>query len=163
MNDEYLKGEAIHMLAMTQDKLEIFLEKEFPQIAPDIRIHHLDESGITVDMLAASRHLRPGNTVSGPTLFTLADVAFYLLILSRIGPEALTVTTGAHINFMRKPEPGTLRAYSRILKLGRSLVVGDVEICSPDDTARARPFAHASLTYSIPPGSSQPSSGKNVS
>jgi len=151
MNDIYLKGEAIPMLAMTEDELRGFLEREFPQVAPEIRIHHLDENGISVDMRIASRHLRPGNTVSGPTLFTLADVSFYLLILSRIGPEALTVTTGANINFMRKPEPGPIRSHARILKLGRSLVVGDVEICSPDDAARARPFAHASLTYSIPP------------
>lgn len=142
------------MLAMMQDELMMFLADEFPQIAPEIRIHHLDEDGISVDMLTSSVHLRPGNTVSGPTLFTLADVAFYLLILSRIGPRALTVTTGANINFMRKPEPGHLRAHARILKLGRSLVVGDVEICSPEDAGRARPYAHASLTYSIPPKSS---------
>lgn len=151
------------MLAMTIDDLGAFLQREFPQVAPDIRIHRLDEDGISVDMLTAARHLRPGNTVSGPTLFTLADVAFYLLILSRIGPEALTVTTGANINFMRKPDPGPLRAHARILKLGRSLVVGDVEICSPDDAARARPFAHASLTYSIPPASSPATTGMRLS
>jgi len=141
------------MLKMTADELKAFLDEEFPQIAPEIGIHSLDEKGIAVDMYTAVKHLRPGDTVSGPTLFTLADVAFYLLILSRIGPEALTVTTSANINFMRKPEPGTLRAHARILKLGRSLVVGDVEICSPADLHRQRPFAHASLTYSIPPAS----------
>ena len=72
--------------------------------------------------------MRTGGTVSGPTLFTLADVAFYLLILSRIGPEALTVTTNATINFMRKPAPGIIFGDARILKQGKSLIVGDVII-----------------------------------
>jgi acyl-coenzyme A thioesterase PaaI-like protein len=84
-------------------------------------------------------------------LFTLADVAFYLLILSRIGPEALTVTTGATINFMRKPAPGQLFGDARILKQGTSLIVGDVLIYNGDDDARTAPVAHAQMTYSVPP------------
>ena len=97
----------------------------------------------------ASRHLRPGGTVSGPSIFALADVAVYLAILSRIGPKALTVTTAASIDFLRKPAAGAdLIAKARLLKLGRVLVVGDVLIYSE---GIADPVARATLTYSIPP------------
>ena len=92
--------------------------------------------------------LRPGGTVSGPTMFALADCAFYMLTLAMVGPEALAVTTGCSINFMRKPEPGRLIGDARVLKLGRSLCVGDVTIHNGEPD---KPAAHASLTYSIPP------------
>ncbi len=128
-----------------------FMQQEFPQVAGDMVVGEPDMQGLTVTLVASEQHLRPGNTVSGPALFTLADVAFYLLILSRIGPEALTVTTGATINFMRKPAPGQLYGDARILKQGKSLIVGDVLIYNGDDEARTTPVAHAQMTYSVPP------------
>ncbi len=92
------------------------------------------------------RHLRPGGTISGPVLFTLADLAFYLLLLSAIGPEPLAVTTGLNLNFVSKPEPGPLHAHARMLKLGSRLAFGDVVV----EGARG-PVAHAQVTYAIPP------------
>jgi uncharacterized protein (TIGR00369 family) len=93
--------------------------------------------------------LRPGGTVSGPTIFELADAGFYLALLAMIGPEALAVTTTAAIDFMRKPAAGRdLVAEARLLKLGRVLAVGDVLVYSE---GIAEPVARASLTYSIPP------------
>ena len=95
------------------------------------------------------RHLRPGGTVSGPSIFSLADVSVYLGILAMIGPEALAVTTNCSIDFMRKPASATdLIAECRLLKLGRVLAVGEVLIFSEGSDA---PVARASLTYSIPP------------
>ena len=100
-------------------------------------------------LATADRHLRPGGTVSGPSMFALADVSVYLAILAMIGPEALAVTTNCSIDFMRKPAAGAdLIAECRILKLGRVLAVGEVLIFSLGVDA---PVARASLTYSIPP------------
>ena len=84
-------------------------------------------------------------------MFALADVAFYLAILQKIGPEALTVTTSATINFMRKPGLEPLVAIPQIHKLGRHLVVGNVLIYAASDPTFEKPVASASLTYSIPP------------
>ena len=81
-------------------------------------------------------------------MFALADCAFYMATLALVGREALTVTTSAAIDFMRKPAPGGLVAEARVLKLGRSLSVGDVLIFSEGVEG---PVARASLTYSIPP------------
>lgn len=138
------------MPAMTPAELEAFLHREFPQVAADFRVESADAAETVVRMAVADRHLRPGGTVSGPSLFALADVAIYLAILARIGPVALAVTTNAAIDFMRKPAAGAgLVARARLLKLGRVLAVGDVLIYSD---GLAEPVARASLTYAIPPG-----------
>lgn len=111
----------------------------------------VEEAGeeLALRLIVAERHLRPGGTVSGPAMFGLADVAFYLALLQRIGPVALAVTTNCSIAFLRKPVAGRdLIARARMLKLGRVLAVGDVLIWSD---GMDQPVAHASLTYSIPP------------
>ncbi|MCB2136163.1 MAG: PaaI family thioesterase [Rhodobacteraceae bacterium] len=137
------------MQAATVSDLTAFLEREFAQVASDFVIERLTEDGIDVRLRVADRHLRPGGTVSGPSMFALADVAIYLAILSRIGPIALAVTTSANIDFLRKPMADTdLIATCRLLKLGRALAVGEVLIYSEGADA---PVARAAMTYSIPP------------
>jgi len=136
-------------LAMDIPTLTEFLAREFPQVDGDFRIDTLEADRIVVRLLVAERHLRPGGTVSGPNMFALADVAIYLAILSRLGPVALAVTTSAHVDFMRKPAAhADLIATARLLKLGRSLAVGDVLIHSEGGS---EPVARASMTYAIPP------------
>lgn len=135
-------------LKMTIEDIQSFLGVHFPQIEGRFAIIHLEPALLRLEMQAGHADLRPGGTVSGPAMFMLADCAYYLATLSLIGPEALTVTTSATINYMRKPNPGTLIAEARVLKLGRSLSVGDVLIYGGD---KSKPVAHASLTYSIPP------------
>ncbi len=134
---------------MTAVELQGFLAREFGQVVNDFAVERAEVDGVTLRLRVAERHLRPGGTVSGPSMFALVDVAMYLAILCRIGPKALTVTTNCGIDFMRKPAAGQdLLAEARILKLGRVLVVGDVLVFSeglPD------PVARAGLTYSIPP------------
>ncbi|MEX0969207.1 MAG: PaaI family thioesterase [Paracoccaceae bacterium] len=134
---------------MTIDELHEVLMREFPQVGDRFRITALAQNEITVVMPVRKADLRPGGTVSGPTMFSLADVAFYLATMAMIGPQTLTVTTSCTINFMRKPAgQGDIVAKARILKLGRSLSVGDVLIFSDSEV---EPVAHACLTYAIPP------------
>lgn len=136
-------------LKLTIAELEAFLEKEFPQVGNDFAIERLDESGIAVRLRVADKHLRPGGTISGPSMFALADVGIYLAILSRVGPLALAVTTNCSIDFMRKPAGGRdLICDARLLKLGRQLAVGDAFLRSDGGTD---PVARASLTYALPP------------
>ncbi|WP_435260064.1 PaaI family thioesterase [Thioclava sp. FR2] len=130
-------------------ELQAFLASDFGQVAEDFAVEEVCAEGLRVRLKVAERHLRPGGTVSGPSMFGLADVAIYLAILSRLGPVALAVTTNASIDFMRKPEAGRdLIGEARLLKLGRVLAVGDVLMFSEGKT---EPVARASMTYSIPP------------
>ena len=136
-------------LAMGAEALAAFMAREFPQVAADFAIERVAPREIDVRLRVDDRHLRPGGTVSGPSMFALADVSVYLAVLAMIGPEALAVTTGCSMDFMRKPAAGTdMIARCRLLKLGRVLAVGDVLLHSE---GMAEPVARASMTYSIPP------------
>ena len=100
-------------------------------------------------MLYHERHIRPGGTISGPAMMSLADLALYVAILAQLGPVALAVTTNLNFNFMRKPAQRDLIAECRLLKLGRTLAVGDVAIRSDGE---GEMVCHATGTYAIPKG-----------
>lgn len=125
-----------------------FLRRDFPQVGPEFQILHVAPMALTMQLTPNDTHLRPGGTVSGPTMFALADVAVYLAILAMIGPRALAVTTNCSIDFMRKPAANTaLICDVRVLKLGKRLAVADAMLHNGD---QARPVARASLTYALP-------------
>ena len=137
-------------LKMTLGQLRDFMRAQFPQVADDFEVLAVSPMHLTMKKRVQDKHLRPGGTVSGPAMFTLADVAVYLAILAMVGPKALAVTTSCSIDFMRKPAAGKdLIAETRLLKLGKVLAVGDVLIFSQGQDS---PVARASLTYSIPKG-----------
>src|SRR4029079_4808194 len=92
-------------------------------------------------------HIRPGGTISGPTMMELADFAMYVAVFSAVGPQPLAVTTNLNINFLRKPGKGDLIAEARLLKVGKRLAVGEVTIYSE---GASEPVAHVTSTYSIP-------------
>jgi uncharacterized protein (TIGR00369 family) len=135
---------------MSVGELESFLQLEFPQAFAndDISIESADGTTSLLRQRYSERMLRPGGTVSGPTLMALADFAMYVVLLSAIGPVGLAVTTNLNINFLRKGQPGQdVVAAARLLKLGKRLAVGEVLLLSgtsPD------PIAHVTSTYSIP-------------
>lgn len=135
-------------LKLDKATIQTFLDRDFGPLGADFRMDRVDETGITLRLKVTPQHLRPGNVISGPSMFALADVAVYLAILSRIGMVPMTVTTNCSIDFMRMAAADRdLLAEARVLKLGRSLAVGDVLLYSeglPD------PVARAGLTYAIP-------------
>ena len=136
---------------MNADEVNSLLATVYPQLNDefsDYSVVDVAPGRCVVRLEAGERHLRPGGTVSGPTLFTLADIGGYACVLSHTGPEALSVTTNLNINFMRKPEPGRIEAVCRILKLGRPLMVFDAEMISRSNDLVV---AHATGTYAIPP------------
>jgi uncharacterized protein (TIGR00369 family) len=138
------------VVKMSVAELEEFLRVEFPQSfgSGDTSIESADGTTCLLRQRFSERMLRPGGTVSGPTLMALADCAMYVVLLSAIGPIGLAVTTNLNINFLRKGQAGQdILAEARLLKLGRRLAVGEVNLLSgtsPD------PIAHVTSTYSIP-------------
>jgi len=132
-------------------QVNALLAEVYPQLNADLPAYEAVEvfpGGCTVRLNATERHLRPGGTISGPALFTLADIGGYVCVLSHAGPDALSVTTNLTINFMRKAAAGPIDGHCRILKLGRNLMVFDVDIVAGPDR---QTVAHAVGTYSIPP------------
>jgi uncharacterized protein (TIGR00369 family) len=140
----------MHQPLMTVAELETFLDREFPQIHHGGRSYHVEEVGPLFARLRMDyheRHIRPGGTLSGPAMMSLADLALYVAILAHIGPVALAVTTNLSFNFLRKPAQRGLVAECRLLKLGRRLAVGEVGIRSEGESELV---CHAIGTYSIP-------------
>jgi uncharacterized protein (TIGR00369 family) len=136
---------------MTVAQLEEFLRATFPQWfrGASIVIEKADGKGCRVLQTYNEGMLRPGDTVSGPTLMALADFAMYVVLLSAIGPVGLAVTTNLSINFLSKAPAGhDLIAEARLMKLGKRLAVGEVTLYS---AAGVEPVAHVTSTYSIPP------------
>ncbi len=136
-------------IKMDVAELNNFVQKVFPQVCHQLHVEEVTEDGCIIRWKVDGSNIRPGGTISGPTMFSAADVAAYLATLSRIGPEVLAVTTSCSIDFMRKPAANVdILADCRLLKLGRVLSVSDVLIYSEGEP---KPVARASLTYSIPP------------
>jgi uncharacterized protein (TIGR00369 family) len=136
-------------MKMNVEQLQAFLAEHFPHMTEEFIVESVSSNRATLRLPVSERNLRAGGTVNGPTMFALADVAFYLALMAMIGPKALAVTTNCSIDFMRKPAAGKdLIGKAQILKLGRVLAVGDVLIYSD---GQDKPVARAGMTYSIPP------------
>ena len=134
---------------ISKEDLNDYLQEVFPQVWDQFEIMEMDGRYTTMRLRVSGGHLRPGGTVSGPSMFGLADVSAYVATLACVGKQALAVTTNCSIDFMRKPVANRdLIARAELLKLGKALSVVDVRIASEGSEDLV---ARASLTYSIPP------------
>ena len=132
---------------MTAAEIQTLLQKEFPNYQR--KVASCENRHARILLYIDNSHLRPGGTVSGPSMMLLADLAMYAAILNTVGSVFLDVTTNLNINFLRKPEPErNLVGESTLMKVGKRLIVGQVSIYSEDDP---EPVAHATCTYSVPP------------
>jgi uncharacterized protein (TIGR00369 family) len=125
------------------------MEAEMPwALEAGLKLDSLGDGEAIMRLAFNDGMLRPGGTVSGPTMMMLADANMYAVVLSAIGIVRLAVTTSFNINFLHRPSPADLIAEGRALKVGRRLAVVEVHIHSEghDDVV-----AHATGTYSIPP------------
>ena len=138
-------------VVMTIQELERFLAAEFPQVfhrESGLAIEAVWDRGCLVRQTFREVSIRPGGTISGPTMMALADLAMYVAVLAAIGPVPLAVTINLNINFLRKPARRDLVAEARLLKLGTRLATGEVTIRQDGEE---EPVAHVTSTYSIPP------------
>ncbi len=136
--------------ALPHSELERFLRNEFAQVfkaGSGLSIEEIWHGGAQVRQAYREDFIRPGGTISGPTMMALADFAMYVAVLAAIGPAPLAVTTNLSINFLRRPGAADLLAEAKLMKLGKRLAVGEVAIRS---LGAVELVAHATSTYSIP-------------
>ena len=132
---------------MKAAEIQTLLEKEFPNYR--MKVQSCENRSARILLYIDNSHLRPGGTVSGPSMMLLADLAMYTAILNTLGSVVLAVTTNLNINFLRKPEPErNLVGEAKLMKVGKRLIVGEVSIFSENDPEIV---AHATCTYSVPP------------
>ena len=138
-------------MTATKEEVIAFMKSEFPQ--SKCVVEAVSNGRATVSHHVGLDELRPGGTVSGPVLMSVADVALYVAILGKIGIVPLAVTTSLNINFLRKPSANErIIAECSLIKVGRTLVVGEVSLYSEGVSDLV---AHAVGTYSIPPYTSE--------
>jgi len=135
-------------LLWTAEETMEWMGKEFPQAFRHGRVYVVEvlhPGHARVRSRIDEAHLRPGGTVSGPTMMELADFTAYILLLAHHGAEArLSVTTNLNISFLRKPAPGDIACEVNILKHGKTLIVASARILS---SANESLISHAELTY----------------
>jgi uncharacterized protein (TIGR00369 family) len=136
--------------ALTAEEIEKFLHDIFPQIfypGCGLKVERVAYGDVRVRREFHEGHLRPGGTISGPTMMQLADFAMYVAVFSAVGRQPDAVTANLNINFLRKPGHADLIADARLLRVGKRLAYGEVTIYSNGEDA---PVAHVTSTYSIP-------------
>lgn len=135
------------MTMMNVAEIERFLDEVFPQRMG--RVESVGEMCATMRLEIGQEHLRPGPRVSGPTMMGFADVALYVAILAQIGPEPMAVTSDLNCHFLRAASgEHDIVAHARLIKLGRRMGVGEVQVYSASDDAR--PVAHVVASYALP-------------
>jgi uncharacterized protein (TIGR00369 family) len=135
------------LLALNAAEITEFLNEVFPGAMDAMVIEDVQPNAARVRMLCAPNRLRPGGTISGPSLMALADTAMWVALLGMIGRVPLSVTSHLDIDFLRKPAPADVIGHARLLKLGKRLAVGDVLMYSDTEDV---PCARSSVTYAIP-------------
>ncbi|OEC35209.1 uncharacterized domain 1-containing protein [Pseudomonas cuatrocienegasensis] len=137
------------MSTLTAQDVQALIRAGLPMAEDlDLCIDRLDEQGVLARVPFHARLVRPGGTLSGPTLMALADAAMYAVVLGRLGRVEMAVTSNLNINFLVKPQPVDLLADARILRLSRRQAVCEVGLYSagnPDELV-----AHVTGTYALP-------------
>jgi uncharacterized protein (TIGR00369 family) len=135
------------MALLTTDALTEMLAKVPLAVHLNIRVDHIRKGAVRLIMPYGPHLARPVDTVSGPAMMTLADVALWGAVLSMAGAQEMVVTTNLNMNFLRMPGSSDMVAEARVLKMGRRLAVAAVELISvPSDEL----VAHATASYAIP-------------
>ena len=135
-------------IKLSGEQVESLIQMGFAAKQKIFTIESLQPGSIRLRVPYQERMLRPGNVLSGPALFTAADMAMYALILGHVGPQMMAVTANMNLNFLNKAAPGDIIADGRLLKLGRKLAVMEVSLYSSADPETM--VAHVTGSYALP-------------
>ncbi len=134
-------------IVLAADEVERLIAGAFTADSPFFHVEHLEPGHVRVRSPFRRWMLRPGNVISGPALFSTADLAMYALVLAHVGPELMAVTSNFNLNFLNRGDAADVYGDARLLKLGRKLAVMEVELrCGDNPTL----VAVATGSYSLP-------------
>lgn len=137
------------MAELTAEQVQALIRAGVPMAEDiDLRIDYLDTERAVARVPFHGKLVRPGGTLSGPTIMSLADAAMYAVVLGRLGRVEMAVTSNLNINFLARPKPVDLLAEARILRLSRRQAVCEVQLYSSG--AEGDLVAHVTGTYALP-------------
>jgi uncharacterized protein (TIGR00369 family) len=132
---------------MDLERIEAWFRQHFPDFERVMKVEMAQPRRARVRLHVENTLLRPGGTVSGPSMMLLADTAVYAALLAEDADAGDAVTSNFNISFLRRPRPVDLMAEAELLSVGRRLVVGEVHLRSEGDQNL---LAQATVTYARP-------------
>ncbi len=131
----------------TVEEAQRMLGELFAPWVQDLRLEVIAIGGgeATLRLPFDVRLARVGGTVCGQAMLAAADTAMVLAVSSQLGGFRPMTTVSLTTSFMRPVQGTELRVVARVLKPGRTLVFGEVELLAPD----GRLAAHATTTYAL--------------
>ncbi len=134
-------------LKLTAEQIEPLIMGGFEREKRHFYIEELQPGFLRMRMPFRKWMVRPGDVLSGPALFTAADLAMYAIVLAHVGPVVMAVTANLNMNFLNKGRLEDVLAEATLLKLGSKLAVADVKLRTGDDPTLV---AHVTGSYSLP-------------
>ena len=98
-----------------------------------------------------ARHVHAGNVMSGQTVMAAADTAMVLAVTSKLGAFKPMTTVQLQTSFLR-PIPrdaGEAIVVARVLRLGKTLAFGEIEVTTGAGANGSALAAHATMTYAL--------------
>ena len=132
---------------MNPDEANTFLRQAFEGQSVRTDIVEMVEGRAVVRLRADKTNLRPGGYISGPTQMSLVDTAAYFAVMTVTGLEPMAVTSSLNMSFLRPCIGDVVVADARIMKIGQTLAVMDVDVRIEGAT---KPASHAVVTYALP-------------
>ncbi len=135
------------MTTLTTAEIQAIMRRGVPLAAEwEIEVLAAEAGTALVRLPAKPVLLRPGNTVSGPALMGLADVAMWAALLSVSGGRDDSVTSSMTVNFLRPAGSGPVLAEARIVKRGKRMIFGDILIRAEGSEELA---THITTTWAV--------------
>ena len=142
-----------HVTRLAPGEVDRLIRVHFPFLHADgrqITIEELAPNLAQLRMTVNERSLRPDHTISNAALFELAEAGLLAVLLAELGETAprLAATT-LTISFLGRARALDVLCEARLLKRGRRLAVGEIELRSAGDPAL---IGHVTATCAALPG-----------
>ncbi len=113
----------------------------------DLQIVETQNGEITLHLPVTPHHVHVGGVLCGQTMMAAADTAMVLAVMTRIGAFKPMTTVQLQTSFLRPVagDSGHARVVARVLRLGRNLVFGEIELFN----AKGELAAHATCTCAL--------------
>ena len=135
------------MSHLSFQQVQQHLDVHFSRAMHKFTLQAIDSDCIRIERKIYAEDLRPGHSVSGPTLMQIADFAAYVAIIANQGSVDAAFTTNLNINFLRQASADYLIiACAKVLKAGRNLATVDISIYSENSHEL---IAHATANFAL--------------
>ncbi len=117
----------------------------------DLRVIEARAGEVTLALRVTPVHVHEGGVLCGQTMMAACDSAMVLAVMTQLGSFKPMTTVQLQTSFLR-PIPGSrtdaageAKVIGRVLRLGKNLVFGEIEV----QDAGGKLAAHATTTYAL--------------